>query len=92
MFASLTETQKSYLENATINGCIITRAEIAEAKEVLGLVGKTVEELTAIRNSVVRHLADFGNEAREAGDWDKFDQSRANMSGITCAIDSVIYA
>lgn len=90
-FANLTAEQKTYLENAGIGDCFITRDQIAQATEILGLAGKTREELRAIRNSVVRHLADIKTAAREAGDWSLFDTMANNLSGITCAIDSLIY-
>ena len=55
------------------------------------LAGKTVQELTAIRNSVVRHLADLTSAAREAGDVKSFNDLHNNMSGITAVIDNYIF-
>lgn len=90
--ANLTAEQKSYLENAGIGDCIITGEQVKEAEEMLNLSGKSFEELYAIRNAVVRHLADIKTAAREAGDWGLFDQMANNLSGITCVIDNAIYA
>lgn len=91
-FAELTEKQINYIEGAEFDRMIVTKTDIAEASEALELDGKTHEELTAIRNAVVKHLANLKGIRRDAGDWGEFDRLNTNLSAITCIIDSRIYA
>lgn len=91
-FAELTEKQIDYIESAQFDRMIVTKSDIAEATEVLELEGKAHEQLTAIRNAVVRHLADLKAAKRDTGDWAEFDRLSNNISAITCAIDGLLYA
>jgi hypothetical protein len=90
-FATLTTDQITYIENAGIGAFLVSKEQIDSIADVLDLAGKTVQELAAIRNSVVRHLADLSSAAREAGDWKTFDQMHNNMSGITAVIDKYTF-
>lgn len=90
-FAKLTAQQVAFMVALDVDRCIITGAQVALVKSVLKLDGKTNEELTAIRNSVVEILAEIGNVARDHNNWKLFDATRNNMSGITAVIDNEIY-
>lgn len=92
-FAELTASQVKSLKAMGIGDTFVTNAEVEYVREVLGLEGiEDVEELRAIRNTVVRELADASDELMEAGDRKGFWQMRDNMSGITAVIDSAMYA
>jgi len=90
-FATLTTNQINYIENAGIGDFFVTNEQVETTASMLDLAGKTVQELTAIRNSVVRHLADLTSAAREAGDVKSFNDLHNNMSGITAVIDNYIF-
>ncbi len=55
------------------------------------LEGKNKQELTEIRNSVVKHLSDKSSEARAVRNWTLYDKYHNNMSGIVCVIDEMIF-
>lgn len=90
-FATLTTNQINYIENADIGDFFVTNEQVETTVRTLDLAGKTVQELTAIRNRVVRHLADLTSAASEAGDVKSFNDLHNNMSGITAIIDNYIF-
>ena len=59
---------------------IITYEQSSKVTEILGLVGNTIEQLTAKRNSVVKLLTDNRDD----------DAAWATMSGVTHVIDGHI--
>lgn len=59
---------------------IITYEQSSKVTEILGLVGNTIEQLTAKRNSVVKLLTDDRDD----------DAAWATMSGVTHVIDGHI--
>ena len=91
-FAELTPEQVEYIETAEFGKYVVKHGEIERTIDALGLREVGRDGLQAVRNSVVRHLADLGSAAREAGDWDTFDRTRRNMSAITAVIDNRVYA
>ena len=90
-FATLDGDQLHYIEHAGIGPACVTWAQRIAICAVLRLDGMSHDELTATRNSVVRHLADLASEARDRRDAEVYDRLSRNMSGITAVIDHCIY-
>ena len=95
-FAVLKSYQKVYLLNAGIEPVIIRGEQIDEACRVLNLEGLDEQGLRAMRNAVVRFLANAKDECRdeETGefiDGARFFQLSDNMSGITAVIDNIMW-
>ena len=97
LFATLKNYQKVYLLEANIGSMIITGAQVKETERVLGLDDlETENDLRAMRNAVVRFLANakdeyFDEESGEFIDSKKYFQLNANMSGIVCVIDNKLF-
>lgn len=86
-FADLTPEQEALIEGLGVGPVFVTPDQEEAVDRGLGLRDLDREGMRAVRNSVVRHLAPLATQAREAGDWDLFDQLHANMSGICAVID-----
>lgn len=71
--------------------------EIKQVEEFLGLTGEeSFEELTAIRNTIVRYWADYADKfyeipkkERTEEEIDEFDKMQDQMSAFTAVIDSL---
>ena len=90
-FARLDDDQLRYVEHAGIGPAFVTRAQATATRAVLGLDGMGADDLLAVRNAVVRHLADLKRAARDGRDMEAFDRLDRNMSGIAAVIDSLIH-
>ena len=67
---------------------IIEESSVKEVKRILELDGKTAEELTAIRNTVVKTLSEeFIEPLIEKEDNRKAMSYMTKLSGITAVID-----
>ena len=91
-FAELDADQLDYIEHAGIGPVFVTRAQATATRAELRLDGMDLDDLQAIRNAVVRHLADLKSNARDKRDTEAFDRLGQNMSGITAVIDHLIYS
>lgn len=91
-FAELTNDQKAFIENAEFHPVFVTGKQVKEAAEVLELDGKNFEELTALRNAVVKFLADLKGSKRDAGDWAEVDRLNVSISALVAVIDDRIYS
>ena len=89
-FAQLTLEQKLKLNDLTIDRISITYDEMAYISNFLELDGKTVSELRAIRNAVVKH---YNSESERHLDCNfKIGlQIMANLSGVAATIDNKIF-
>ena len=90
-FASLTEEQLTFIERVQIGDVVVMPEQIVEITEVLELADKSRNELTAIRNAVVRHLAGFKSVARLCENAKSFEHYSNALSGITAVIDHHIF-
>lgn len=90
-FAELTDEQLTFIERVQIGRMFVTNEQAEEIAKVLGLEGMTREELTAVRNSVVKHLSTLASVVRDIGSMKSYDHYHNAMSGIVTVIDSHIY-
>lgn len=90
-FARLTDEQLTFIERLHIGGAFVTKEQADVIDEVLGLEGMTRDELTAVRNSVVKHLSTLASVVRDIGSTKSYDHYHNAMSGIVTVIDSHIY-
>ena len=90
-FAELTDEQLTYIELVQIGCMFVTNEQAEEIAKVLGLEGMTRDELTAVRNTVVKHLSTFASIARMCENAKSYDHYNNAMSGIVTVIDSYIY-
>ena len=90
-FAELTDEQKTFIERVQIGRMFVTSEQAEEIAKVLGLEGMTRDELTAMRNSVVKHLGDLASIARICENAKSYDHYHNAMSGIVTVIDSHVY-
>ena len=90
-FAELTEEQLTFIERLHIGDAFVTKEQADVIDKVLGLEGMTRDELTAVRNSVVKHLGDLASIARICENAKSYDHYHNAMSGIVTVIDSHVY-
>lgn len=90
-FASLTDQQKTYMERVQIGDFFVTRDQATEIEQTFELAGKTTDELTAIRNAVVRYLSELTGIARTCGNVKSYSRYHNALSGITAVIDRQIF-
>ena len=90
-FAELNPAQEALIENYEYNDRYVTINEIRFTEKALELYGKSIEELRAIRNSVVKYLSDRFDFYRERDAADCAMRVRNNMSAVTCVIDNMIF-
>ena len=79
------------IEKIEIGGCFVTQEAMKQITELLGLEGKNAEELTAIRNTVVKKYGDMLETEEYQNDWKKADRLMARMSGVTAVIDHKLW-
>lgn len=89
---SLTDEQVDYIENAGIGDIIITGAQVKEAHRILNLDHKTRNQLTAIRNAIVKHLGDLTSRAIAEHDVAAYTRYNNNLSGLTAVIDEMVFS
>ena len=90
-FAELTDKQLTFIERLQIGDAFVTKEQADVIDEVLGLEGMTREELTAVRNSVVKHLSTLASVMRDIGSMKSYYHYHNAMSGIVTVIDSHAY-
>ena len=90
-FAELTDEQLTYIECVQIGRMFVTNEQAEEIAKVLGLEGMTRDELTAVRNSVVKHLGGFASIARMCENAKSYEHYQNAMSGIVTVIDHAIF-
>lgn len=91
-FAELKMRTIMKLMAVEIDEFFITAEAMAEIKSILNLEGKTADELTAIRNTVVKTLDDeFITPALEENSIEDFRKYNTQMSGITATIDNELF-
>lgn len=91
-FAKLNAKQFGALMSLEIGDLFITKAQMAEVRNVLELDGKDAEELNAIRNTIVRYFGRLTSEAITMGDVEFYTQVHNTMSGTTAVIDNLLYS
>lgn len=88
-FAEIKMVTMVELMKVEIGDMIIEEPSIKAVKEILELEGKTAEELTAIRNTVVKTLSEeFIEPLMEKKDSRGAMSYMTKLSGITAVIDN----
>lgn len=90
-FANIENEVINNVMNVEIDEFFITNESIKQIRNILNLDGKSVDELRAIRNTIVRTIAEMRDRAFEENNYECFRNLSTKMSGITCAIDGVIW-
>ena len=87
-FAEIKMVTMFELIGVEVGQMIIEESSVKEVKRILELDGKTAEELTAIRNTVVKTLSEeFIEPLIEKEDNIKAMSYMTKLSGITAVID-----
>lgn len=87
-FAEIKMVTMFELIEVEVGQMIIEESSVKEVKRILELDGKTAEELTAIRNTVVKTLSEeFIEPLIEKEDNRKAMSYMTKLSGITAVID-----
>lgn len=87
-FAEIKMVTMFELIGVEVGQMIIEDSSVKEVKRILELDGKTAEELTAIRNTVVKTLSEeFIEPLIEKEDNRKAMSYMTKLSGITAVID-----
>lgn len=87
-FAEIKMVTMFELIGVEVGQMIIEESSVKEVKRILELDGKTAEELTAIRNTVVKTLSEeFIEPLIEKEDNRKAMSYMTKLSGITAVID-----
>ena len=87
-FAEIKMVTMFELIGIEVGQMIIEESSVKEVKRILELDGKTAEELTAIRNTVVKTLSEeFIEPLIEKEDNIKAMSYMTKLSGITAVID-----
>lgn len=87
-FAEIKMVTMFELIEVEVGQMIIEESSVKEVKRILELDGKTAEELTAIRNTVVKTLSEeFIEPSIEKEDNRKAMSYMTKLSGITAVID-----
>ena len=87
-FAEIKMVTMFELIGIEVGQVIIEESSVKEVKRILELDGKTAEELTAIRNTVVKTLSEeFIEPLIEKEDNRKAMSYMTKLSGITAVID-----
>ena len=87
-FAEIKMVTMFELIGVEVGQVIIEESSVKEVKRILELDGKTAEELTAIRNTVVKTLSEeFIEPLIEKEDSRKAMSYMTKLSGITAVID-----
>ena len=87
-FAEIKMVTMFELIGVEVGQMIIEESSVKEVKRILELDGKTAEELTAIRNTVVKTLSEeFIEPLIEKEDNKKAMSYMTKLSGITAVID-----
>lgn len=87
-FAEINMVTMFELIGVEVGQMIIEESSVKEVKRILELDGKTAEELTAIRNTVVKTLSEeFIEPLIEKEDNRKAMSYMTKLSGITAVID-----
>ena len=87
-FAEIKMVTMFELIGVEVGQVIIEESSVKEVKRILELDGKTAEELTAIRNTVVKTLSEeFIEPLIEKEDNIKAMSYMTKLSGITAVID-----
>ena len=88
-FASLSQEQKDYIENIDIDQTFITMHEIYDIRANLSLYDKSIDDLRAVRNAVVKHLSEKIETFEH--DFKAGKKILNNMSAIVCVIDDMMF-
>ncbi len=80
-FAVINDNQVKQLKKLNINRAFITYEQMDKVKEILDLNGKSVKELRAIRNGVVKTMSEL----------EYSEERMATISGTTATIDDMIW-
>lgn len=90
-FAEIAPEAIAYIVAMDIDKHVITGKETATIRTLLDLDVRTNEELTAVRNTLVRTYADASSKARAVDDWKTFDRLQIAMSASTAVVDDVLW-
>lgn len=92
MFAEITMLQVIELMNVEVGDVVISGESIKEVERILDLDGKSVDELRAVRNTVVKTVnEEILTPLEEKCEWGKMREYMTKLSGITGAIDQNIW-
>ena len=90
-FANIEQEVVDKVLNVEIDLVFVSNESARQIVDILELDGKDDDELRAIRNTMVRTIADMEQEAIDNDDKDLFFELSTKMSGITCVIDNMIW-
>lgn len=91
-YATMSEAQERFLGEYETKSRIFTSVEEMEkVKDVLGLKGMTGEQLSAMRNSVVRFYMNVTRKLRSENKMEEFFKKHNSMQSVSSVIDHVLY-
>lgn len=90
-FANIEQEVMSKVLDVEIDLVFVSNESARQIVDILKLNGKDEDELRAIRNTIVRTIADMEQEAIDNNNKDLFFELSTKMSGITCVIDNMIW-
>lgn len=91
-FANLTEDQLTRLAQVKVDVAIVSKEAAKQITDILELEGKTEDELTAIRNAVVRDInKKYIDPAYNSGNRTDFAKYNRTVSGAVTIIDKTIF-
>ena len=91
-FAEIKMVKFVELMNVEIGDMFVSNEAMEQIENILELEEKSAEELTAIRNTVVRTIAEeFVKPMDEAKNYKEAIRYETKMSGITAVIDNRLW-
>lgn len=90
-FANIKQEVMNKVLDVEIDLVFVSNESARQIVDILELNNKSEDELRAIRNTMVRTIADMEQEAIDNDDKDLFFELSTKMSGITCVIDNMIW-
>lgn len=90
-FAEIPYHATAYIVAMDIDDIVVSGSEVAAIRDILDLDIRTDDELTGVRNTLVKTFADASSAAREAGDWKTFDRLQTAMSASVAVVDDVLW-
>ena len=90
-FANIEQNVIDRVLEVEIEEVFVSAKAVREVRAILELDDKTIDEMRAIRNTIVRTIADMEQKAIDNNDKKLFSELATKMSGITCVIDNIIW-
>lgn len=89
-FQAIKEVKKFWETNDIERG-LITKEQKTKVEEICEIKARSVIELNDLRDFAVIFLSQLSENAREDGNWEKFDKLNDCMSAVTHVIDMRLY-